>query len=433
MTYKETLDFLYHNLPMYQRTGKAAYKANLDNTLKLDEALNHPHRSFKSIHVAGTNGKGSVSHMLTSVLQQNGYKTGLYTSPHMLDFRERIRVNGIPIGKKDVVDFVTVIMPLINTIKPSFFEITVAMAFEYFRKEEVDIAVIETGLGGRLDSTNIITPELTLITNISMDHMEFLGHSLEEIAAEKAGIIKQDVPVVFGTENPSVLPVLKSFAKKKNSRIFISSQTRKFKYRTETLQKLSNLRYLNTETLLGESWEIDLLGDYQKENLATTLQAIDVLNVRGWKLSPGKIRAGLSAVYKNTGIRGRWETIGANPKIICDVAHNEDGIREVIAQLISIPAKNLHIIWGMVNDKSTEDILPLLPKNAIYYFTKASIPRALDANKLGEQAHAMDLSGDSYPTVKAAIETARDKAETEDVIFIGGSTFVVADALEAMS
>jgi dihydrofolate synthase / folylpolyglutamate synthase len=439
-TYKETLGYLYHNLPMYQRTGKAAYKANLDNTIKLDIALGHPHKSFKSIHIAGTNGKGSVSHILASVLQSNGYKTGLYTSPHLLDFRERIRVNGKPITENAVVSFVDSIQDTIEEINPSFFEITVAMAFDYFKKCKVDVAVVETGLGGRLDSTNIITPELSIITNISMDHTEFLGDSLEKIAAEKAGIIKAGVPIVIGTEKTEVLPVLKSFAEKNGSQAFVSSESREFSFQTETLDHKAKVRFHKKEGGDGErgrigdgeieEWEIDLLGSYQRENLSTSLLAIDILTQKAWKFSQQQTKSGLSSVIKNTGIRGRWEILAANPKIICDTAHNEEGIRKVMQQLISVPAKKLHIIWGMVSDKSLGLILPLLPKEAAYYFTAASIPRAMDPAQLAEKARASGLLGDIYSDVKSAIMAARENADQEDVIFIGGSTFVVADALE---
>lgn len=430
MNYKETLDFLYNNLPMYQRMGKAAYKANLDNTLKLDKALGHPHRSFKSIHVAGTNGKGSVSHMLASVFQASGYKTGLYTSPHLLDFRERIRLNGKPIGEDEVSKFVNSIKPSIKTLDPSFFEITVAMAFDYFARQKVDIAIIETGLGGRLDSTNIITPEVSVITNISIDHTEFLGTSLHEIAAEKAGIIKPGVPVLLGSCNPDLYPVFETVAAKNSCRLFKSSDTREFKYRMETIENRSMIRFRNKENKLDESWEIDLLGSYQQENLSTALKVIDLMNEIGWKLPVHKVSEGLLTIAKSTGLRGRWEILGANPKIVGDTAHNEAGIREVVKQLKHIPAKRLRIIWGMVNDKSLESILPLLPVNAEYYFTAASIPRAMNALTLSEKGNSFGLEGKVFTDVGSAIEASLSDADKEDVIFIGGSTFVVADALK---
>ncbi len=430
MTYKETLDFLYQNLPMYQRTGKAAYKADLDNTIELDKFLGHPHRSFKSIHIAGTNGKGSVSHMLASALQHNGFKTGLYTSPHLLDFRERIRVDGKPIPENRVVTFVDSIEEIIPKINPSFFEITVAMAFDHFAKEEVDVAIIETGLGGRLDSTNIITPGLSVITNISMDHMDFLGSEIEQIAAEKAGIIKPGVPVVIGDTDSALLPVFEHIARKKGSPLFKSTDARGFKFLTQSVQGHAIYRFIITADQSEEQWELDLLGEYQKGNLLTTLCVLDLLKREGWSLDNEEIASGLASITKSTGLRGRWEILGANPKIICDTAHNDEGVRAVMTQLLHVPAKKLHIIWGMVDDKAPETILPLLPQDAEYYFTRASIPRALDAKILLEKAAAAGLKGNAFPDVRRAIEAAQQNAETDDVIFIGGSTFVVSDALE---
>ncbi len=430
MNYKETLDFLYNKLPMFQRIGKAAYKANLDNTLELDREFGHPHRLFKSIHVAGTNGKGSVSHMLASIFQASGYKTGLYTSPHLLDFRERIRVNGKAIGEEDIIRFVSKIEASVNTLNPSFFEITVAMAFDYFANQKVDIAIIETGLGGRLDSTNIITPEVSVITNISLDHTEFLGNSLHEIATEKAGIIKKNVPLVIGSCDPELLSVFETVAAKNTCELYKSADTRVFKYQTISIENHSIIRFENTNSKLDESWEIDLLGNYQQENLSTTLQIIDVLINKGWTLPDQKVSKGLLTIAESTGLRGRWEILGANPKIIGDTAHNEAGIREVVKQLSREPAKKLHIIWGMVNDKSLDTILPLLPTNAEYYFTAASIPRALDAKTLGKKGNSTGLKGGVYPDVKSSIEAAINKSDKKDLIFIGGSTFVVADALK---
>lgn len=428
----ETLDFLYHKLPMYQRTGKAAYKANLDNTIRLDKALKNPHKSFKSIHIAGTNGKGSVSHMLASALQANGYSCGLYTSPHLLDFRERIRVNGKMIDKAAVTNFVNEMQPLIEEINPSFFEITVAMAFDYFRKCKVDIGIIETGLGGRLDSTNIIRPEISIITNISRDHTEFLGEKIEEIAAEKAGIIKPGVPLVTGSTDQTVLNILESKALQAGSKTYIAANSRKFKFQTETLEQKSLIRFhnMNKGEETEESWEIDLLGAYQKDNLSTCLITLELLKEKGWKLNKELCRKGLSSISKTTGLRGRWEIIGVNPKTICDTAHNEDGIREVMQQLNMQAAKKLHIIWGMVNDKSPESILPILPRQASYYFTRASIPRAMDPGLLAKKAKKLGLEGSVFPDVGSALRSARKQAGKNDVIFIGGSTFVVADALQ---
>ncbi len=428
MTYQEAIDFLFSSLPMYQRSGAAAYKANLDNTLALDASFGHPHRQFRSVHIAGTNGKGSVSHSLASVLQAAGYKTGLYTSPHLLDFRERIRINGEMIPEENVSSFVSEHRDLIDRIKPSFFEMTVAMAFDYFARQKVDIAVVETGMGGRLDSTNIITPVLSVITNISMDHTAFLGDTPALIAVEKAGIIKEGIPVVIGESDPQTDPVFLAAAAKKNSHLTFAAGKYRFLYSTMNNEQKRIWRYHSADQ---DQIHIttDLTGDYQEMNLKTILTAIEKLRDTGYTLNEEAVQKGLSQVCLNTGLRGRWEILGANPRIICDTAHNEAGIRQVFRQLEMLPKKKLHVVWGMVNDKDISHILPLLPADACWYFTRASIPRALDAEILRKQAAGAGLKGVAFDTVGLAVEAARAAAAPEDTIFIGGSTFIVADAL----
>lgn len=427
MNYHKTIDFLFTSLPMYQRLGKAAYKENLDNTIALDNALGHPHRNFKTVHIAGTNGKGSVCHMLASILQTTGYKTGLYTSPHLLDFRERIRVDGKMISEENVVGFVEKIKKEIDEIAPSFFEMTVAMAFDHFSREKVDIAIIETGMGGRLDSTNIIEPELSVITNISLDHTEFLGNTKQLIAAEKGGIIKKNTPVVVGENTAEVIEVLTQISSERKSSISLSGKIRTFKYQTITLDQLSLFHFYNEETNAEEIIKSDLGGSYQSENIALVLSAVDHLKKKSWSISKENISSGLATVKKNTSLKGRWDIIGANPRIICDTAHNEAGIKSVVHQLNQLPSKNLHIVWGMVGDKDSESIFPLLPVDALYYFTQASIPRAMSVQKLAGKAKEAGLKGNSFDTVEAAYHSALKMAKPEDTVFIGGSTFVVAD------
>ncbi len=429
MNYQETIDFLFESLPMFQRLGKAAYKANLDNTIALDNALGHPHRKFRSVHIAGTNGKGSVSHMLASVFQEAGYKTGLYTSPHMIDFRERIRINGEMIGEQQVVDFVGSNKEVIDKIKPSFFEMTVAMAFDHFAREKVDIAIVETGMGGRLDSTNIITPEVSVITSISLDHMEFLGENEALIAAEKAGIIKNKIPCISGKNTLQVNEVLEKVAAEKNTQLIYSDRKRNFEYQTFTIDNASIFHYRDLLVPGKTRITSDLGGAYQGENINIVLTTIETLKERSWEIPREAVSRGLAAVRKNTSLLGRWEILGANPRVICDTAHNEAGIRIVMEQLQNVPAKNIHIVWGMVGDKSIEKILPLLPANAVYYFTQPSIPRAMPVDIMVEKARDAGLSGSNHKLVEEAFKAALKNAETEDTIFIGGSTFVVADLL----
>jgi len=429
MTYPETLQFLFNSLPMYQRQGKAAYKANLDNTLRFDAALGFPHKSFSSIHVAGTNGKGSVSHMLASVLQQSGLKTGLYTSPHLLDFRERIRINGTPVPKEEVTGFVARHQDLISEMRPSFFEMTVAMAFDYFASQKVDVAVIETGLGGRLDSTNIITPVLSVVTNISLDHTEFLGSDLPSIAREKGGIIKEGVPVVLGRSEEAYEGILADMARAKNAPFVCAQQIYTPVFQTLNQEGSMILRLLNSDSLSLETYTCDLAGLYQQENLVTALASVQQLQKMGWKLTPSTTEKGLASVTSRTGIMGRWQTIGHNPRSICDTAHNADGITAVMEQISQVPKKELHMVWGMASDKERKSILPLLPKEARYYFTQSSVPRSMDHQELASAASAYGLKGTRHPTVEEAYRAALQEASPDDVIFTGGSTFVVADLL----
>jgi len=428
-TYKQILDYLYSQLPMYQRSGVAAYKDTLGNTLALDELYGHPHRNFKSIHVAGTNGKGSVSHMLASVLQEAGYKVGLYTSPHLVDFRERIRVNGEMISEEAVVNFVSQFKELNEVVRlePSFFEITVAMAFWYFQQAAVDIAVVEVGLGGRLDSTNIITPELAVITNISLDHTALLGDSIPLIAREKAGIIKSGVAVVVSESNDGYNGVFLEKAKEVGAPIFFADREYAANYGMMTTKGKQRFNFHRNGRLVLEGVETDLLGSYQRLNVAVVLKAVELLQDRGWGIPVEAIYNGLSRVSMNTGLRGRWEIVGANPTVVCDTGHNEAGFRQIVGQIRQTAWKQLYMVIGMVNDKSIDDVLALLPTEGHYIFTQASIPRALDARNLEHKAAAFGLNGEVIPNVKAAVADALSRAQSNDLVFVGGSTFVVAD------
>lgn len=405
MNYPETLDYLFSQLPMYQRVGNAAYKANLDNTYRLSEILNHPEKQFKSVHIAGTNGKGSTSHMLAAVLQEAGYKVGLYTSPHLKDFRERIKINGEMISKNDVIDFVKEYKHEFEKIQLSFFEWTVGLAFHYFAKQKVDIAIVETGLGGRLDSTNIITPEVAVITNISMDHTQFLGDTLAKIAAEKAGIIKSTIPIVIGETQAEIKPVFIEKANQLNAPIQFADEG------------------------LIQEYESDLKGAYQQQNKKTVVATIQVLQELGWKIAENHIKQGLLNVVKNTGLMGRWQVLSKQPFTVCDTGHNEAGIKLILAQINQQSFEKLHFVLGVVNDKDIANILQLLPKNATYYFCQAKIPRALEVSILAEKASAVGLSGTAFPTVEAAYGAAQKNATAQDMIFIGGSTFVVAEVV----
>ncbi len=432
MNYTEAIDFLFSSLPMYQREGKAAYKANLNNTRRLDLHFGKPHRHYSIIHVAGTNGKGSVSHMLASVFMQAGYKTGLYTSPHLLDFRERIKINGKAIPEEDVCNFVSANQEIIQKLTPSFFEMTVAMAFEYFATEDVDIAIIETGMGGRLDSTNIVRPLLTIITNISMDHSQFLGDTPRAIAREKGGIIKGGVPLVLGQSSQETEDVLMEMAEEKAAPVTRARLSFQPQFQTLNPDGSANFMLKNQTTGDVLKYSCDLSGSYQQENISTALTALSLLRKMGWELSDSHIEEGLKLVYSNTGLMGRWQSIGANPRSVCDAAHNHAGISAVMEQIRQTPRKKLHMVWGMVNDKDLNSILPLLPQDAIYYFTPSSVPRTLDAEKLCRRAGRFGLKGEAYTSVEEAYHAALEKADEEDMIFTGGSTFVVADLLEAL-
>jgi dihydrofolate synthase/folylpolyglutamate synthase len=430
-SYQQTLDFLFSQLPMFQRTGPAAYKDNLDNTIRLDQMFDYPHRAFKTIHVAGTNGKGSVSHMLASVLQEAGYKTGLYTSPHLKDFRERIRVNGKMISEEAVVQFTEayLLKNEFEKLEPSFFELTVSMAFDYFRAMQVDVAVIEVGLGGRLDSTNIITPEVSVITNISFDHMALLGDTLPKIAAEKAGIIKKDVPVVVGESADETAPVFVEFSGKATTKLFFADKEYQADYSMLTLDGKQSLNIRKNGELVYPDLKVDLLGIYQRHNVPTVLKTIDILNGKGWIIDENIIRNGLQNVVSNTGLLGRWQIIGHNPLVVCDTGHNPAGIKLVVEQIHQTVWKKLHMVIGMVNDKDQSSVLSLLPAEAQYYFTRASIPRAAEPEDLAAKGVQFGLTGNCYPTVRQALSAARINAEESDLIFVGGSTFVVAEIL----
>lgn len=426
MNYPETVEYLFTRLPMFSRIGADAFKKDLTNTIRLCEAIGNPHKKFKSIHIAGTNGKGSTSHMLAAVLQSAGYKTGLYTSPHLKDFRERIKVNGQLCHEQFIVDFTQRIMPLIEEIEPSFFEITVAMAFEYFVQQQVDIAVIEVGLGGRLDSTNIITPELSIITNIGMDHMNMLGDTLSLIASEKAGIVKPGIPVVVGETVPETKPVFIHKAADTGSPIIFAEEKRYvagWEYEHHSL--VAEIASIVHDE--HNRYALDLPGMYQLKNLVTVLEAIRQLQLKGWKIEPAHIRQGLSHVKKLTGLHGRWEVIRQNPAIVLDVGHNADGMKQITRQLELSGYRHLHIIIGMVKDKEIDPVLSLLPKNAHYYFTQAQIPRALDAESLMQKAESFDLNGSAFPEVNIALKNAMLYAHADDLILICGSVFLVGE------
>lgn len=400
MNYSETLQYLFVKTPMFSQVGATAYKEGLDTTLALSAEYGDPHKAYKSVHVAGTNGKGSTTHTIASVLQEAGYKTGLYTSPHLKDFSERIRVNGKPIDEQYVVDFVENAKPLIDKLKPSFFEITTIMAFQYFKDMGVDVAVIETGLGGRLDSTNIITPLVSIITNVSFDHVAQLGNTLEKIAGEKAGIIKPGIPVVVGEAPENLRPIYES----KGSPIIWA------------------------EDMEFPDVEFELKGLCQDKNKKTILASLEVLKL-DLDISAENIKQGMAHVVENTGLMGRWQTIGTEPLIIADTAHNEGGIRYIAEQLQSMKYKTLRIVFGMVKDKDISTVLSLMPKNAEYYFTNASTQRSLPATELREMASGYGLKGDAYPSVKEAFEAAKAASGADDMIYIGGSNFVVAEVL----
>lgn len=436
MNYSETLHYLYSRLPLFSSHGKGAIKPGLQNTIKFCQELENPHEKFKSVHVGGTNGKGSTSHMLAAILQKAGYKTGLYTSPHLRDFRERIRINGEMIAEMEVIQFVEAHQQYIEELEPSFFEVTVALAFEYFAANQVDIAIIEVGLGGRLDSTNVIHPELSVISNIGYDHMDILGNSLNEIASEKAGIIKHNVPVVISQRQDEVEDIFINKAFEMNSDFTFASDEWDI-FRSQTQNNSSGFLNLeirqktNIETpfFSFDSIELDLTGSYQLKNLAGVLSAVKHLRLMGYQIDDQDVLFALRQVKKLTGLMGRWHILKYNPLIICDTGHNEDGIREVMKNINLTPHKDLHMVIGMVKDKDISKILSLLPQKAFYYFCEPTIPRAKPAKHLQLEAAKFGLNGAFYPTVQAAFHEAKKNAGNNDLIFIGGSTFVVAEII----
>ncbi len=432
MDYQQTLDYLYAQLPMFHRIGPAAYKANLDNTLALAEYLGNPHKKFKSIHIAGTNGKGSVAHMLASVFQEAGYKTGLCTSPHLKDFRERFRINGDKIPEQFISDFVNRHKDFFQSLKPSFFELTIAMTFDYFAREQVDIAIMETGLGGRLDSTNIITPQVSVITNVGLDHTNLLGHTLEAIALEKAGIIKAGIPVVIGKSRPEAVGVFQQKAQEVGTEIFLVEQY--YQIMHSLLQSRENQPLLQLTIQHNGSAgivESALTGSYQQENILTVLAVVDMINREGvFQLSEKALKTGLKNVIRNTGIAGRWQILERNPLVICDTGHNADGIRSIMENIGQTPHRHLHFVLGMMNDKDINGILRLLPvAHTTYYYCRPDVPRGLNTNVLRQEAEQNGLKGKEYATVRAALAAAKSFAGPDDLVFVGGSTFVVAEVV----
>lgn len=432
MNYEETLQFLYNQLPAYHRIGKAAYKSDLSNTIAFDKYLGSPHTNYRSIHIGGTNGKGSVSHMTASVLMEAGLKTGLYTSPHLIDFRERIKVNGAMIPKRDVINFVRKHSGFIEKTRPSFFEMTVAMAFDFFSRENVDVAVIEVGLGGRLDSTNIIMPVLSVITNIGHDHMDLLGNTLEKVAGEKAGIIKSRIPAVIGETQVETKNVFIRKAGETDSRVFFADQNYKCTL-DETDYSSDTRNYELAESSGGRliRGSVGLEGDYQGKNIQTVFQSFQILKDI-FTLSEDNLVDGIRKVTQNTGLMGRWQVIGRDPLTICDTGHNLEGISYVLEQIRKIKKRETHFVIGFVSDKDLGPVLPLFPSSAKYYFTRASVPRALDEKELKEKALQFGLKGESFGDVASAISSARQNSSGSDLIFIGGSTFIVADALSGI-
>lgn len=424
-TYSAALNYMYNHLPMFQRIGSAAYKANLDNTWAICNLLNNPQQHFKSIHIAGTNGKGSTSHMLAAAFQEAGYKTGLYTSPHLKDFRERIKINGKMIPKKVVADFIESYQQDFNRIQPSFFEMTVGMAFQYFAEQKVDIAIIETGLGGRLDSTNVIEPLLSVITNISMDHMALLGNTLPLIAIEKAGIIKPMTPVIIGETQPEIKAIFTQKANENAAEIYFADKL----FKVIKDPKSDSLQVFHNTEMYYQKLNPQLKGIYQTKNIATVLQTIKLSNTLGYKISKTQAKSAIQHVIDNTGLLGRWQILNKKPLCIADTGHNEAGIKMVLKQIKLTPHKQLHFVLSMVNDKDISKILSLLPKKAIYYFCKANIPRGLDATELASNAAQFQLNGKVYKNVKAAFLAAKKQAHNSDLVFVGGSTFTVAEVV----
>ncbi len=445
MNYQQTLDYFYNHLPMFQRIGSAAYKNNMDNTIALCKILGNPEHKFKSIHIAGTNGKGSTSHLLASILQSAGYKVGLYTSPHLKDFRERIKINGEMIPQQYVVDFVETYKNDFEQIQPSFFEMTVGLAFNYFVSQQIDIAVIEVGLGGRLDSTNVIRPELSIITNISFDHTALLGNTLEKIAIEKAGIIKPETSVIIGETQVEIKNVFLEKAKQNNATLIFADE----------IYKAVNVHHINNDKLLLSmdierktqssppsfsennpeeitaypNLETELLGYYQQKNIPTVLCAVDLLINKGFTISEKNIREGIKNVISQTGLLGRWQVLSQHPVVIADTGHNEAGIKEVLNQINQTPHHHLHFVLGVVNDKDITTILSLLPQNAYYYFCNANIPRALKAKDLADLANFAGLNGEICGSIANGLISAKKNAQFDDLVIVGGSTFTVAEVV----
>ena len=435
MNYKETCEYLYNQMPMFERQGASGYKEGLSNTLALDEHLGHPHFAYKTIHVGGTNGKGSVSHTIASILQESGYRVGLYTSPHLVDFRERIRINGKPISQQYVVNFVEEHRAFFEPLHPSFFEVTTAMAFQYFKEKNIDIAVVEVGLGGRLDCTNIIQPLVSVITNISFDHTQFLGDTLAKIAGEKAGIIKKGTPVVIGETNAETRPVFEAKAREMDAPIIFAEdhpQVISAEPRAE-----GGMHYHLKE--MGDM-NGDLGGIYQKQNMNTVLFALEELRKQGYLASTFEgltyqrcrleLAKGINHVAENTGLMGRWQTVNQVPKVVCDTGHNVGGWQYLSRQLATVQCQQMHIVFGMVDDKDIDKVLDLLPKHAKYYFTKAQTKRALSETIVAEKAKTHGLEGEAYPTVNEAYKAAYRSASANDFIFVGGSSYVVGDFLK---
>ncbi|GAB2643620.1 folylpolyglutamate synthase/dihydrofolate synthase family protein [Emticicia sediminis] len=430
MTYQETIDYLYSLLPVFHRDGEKAFKGDLTNILKISEYLGNPHLKFKTVHVAGTNGKGSTSHFLSAILQSAGYKTGLYTSPHLKDYTERFRINGVSIQKANIISFVHEHKDFIEQLQPSFFELSVGIAFDFFAKERVDIAVIEVGLGGRLDSTNIITPELSVITNIGFDHVNILGDTLPKIASEKAGIIKSKVPVVISEYNEETKPVFLEKAHSTNSEIYFASENLNIIEKESQSTKLIVDVFSvdgTVETLLYEDLSSQLIGKYQLNNIAGVIQSIQVLNKIGFKISDEALKNGISNVVDLTGLKGRWQILSESPLTICDTGHNEHGIKSVLAQISKLKVKNKYFILGFVKDKNIDEILDLFPKDGIYYFCQAANPRFMPAENLIKIAESHGISGYSILSVNEALEFVTDLAQKDDFIYVGGSTYVVAE------
>ena len=423
MTYQETITYLYNSAPLFQNIGQGAYKEGLSNTHALDKYFDHPHRKFRTIHVAGTNGKGSCSHTLASVLQSAGYKVGLYTSPHLVDFRERIRVNGEMISEQFVIDFVAKHRTFFEPLHPSFFELTTAMAFLFFAEQQVDVAVIEVGLGGRLDCTNIISPDLAVITNISFDHIGFLGDTLAKIAHEKAGIIKSHTPIIIGEHNDETRPVFEAEATEKRASITFAQES------PMITSKSGDIDHDIYQTATYSDLRVALRGYCQEKNINTLLHAIEELKHIGYNISKEAVRKGFANVCQLTGLMGRWQQLNESPRLICDTGHNIGGFQYIVPQILAQPCKQLRIVFGMVNDKDINAVLAMMPKHAIYYFAQASVARALDSQSLQTLAKQHDLHGTTYPTVKEATQTALAEADKEDFIYVGGSSFIVADLL----